>query len=169
MSPFSGLRFVLLLVAVYGTCDWAYQRIPDAVLRDSVYFHVFVRPGAALVNLIAPGEHVQADGNLLRSSRALLEIVRGCDGAGALFLVLAAVLAFPATWKARAIGALSGAALVYGLNTLRLVGLYFVEAYRADWFQPLHTYFVPSLLVLTLCVFFMQWAAWASPARDAAR
>lgn len=168
MSQFAGLRFVVIMIAVYLACEWGYKQIPDAVLRDTVYFHAFVRPGAALLNLVAPGEQVLADGNFLRSPRAVLEIVRGCDGSGTLFLVTGAVLAFPARWSARVIGALGGAAVVYGLNTVRLVGLYFVQAYRADWFQPLHTYFVPSLLVLTLCVCFMHWAAWASPPRDAA-
>ena len=171
MDPpiWSGLRFVLLMVACYLGCHHLYQQVPDAVLRDSVYLHGLVRPAAALVNLVSAAEQASAEGNLLRSPRALLAVVRGCDGAGALFLVIAAVLAFPAGWRLRVIGLLGGALLVYVLNLTRLVGLYFVAAYRGDWFAPLHTYVVPGLVVVVVAICYLQWVTLAMPQAHAGR
>lgn len=168
-SQYQSLRFVVTMVLIYGAFHVAYHAIPDAILRDVVYFHGFVQPSSWLVNWLNPAEGVAAVGNQMRSPRAVLEIVRGCDGSGVWFLVSAAVLAFPASWRMRAVGVLAGAALVYCLNLARLVGLYFVAGYRGSWFLPLHTYFVPTLLIVVICLFFMQWAARAAAVHDRAR
>jgi len=58
---------------------------------------------------------------------------------------------------------LLGAALVYALNLVRLVGLYFVAAYRQSWFLLLHTYFIPSLLIVAIALFYLRWISYAAP------
>ena len=103
-SSLPELRFVCLMAAIYLGLEQLYKLVPDALLKETVYGLLFVEPGAVLVNLLSPGEHAVANGNLLSSSRALLEIVRGCDGSGVLFIALGAVLAFPASWQLRAGG-----------------------------------------------------------------
>ena len=57
---------------------------------------------------------------------------------------------------------LAGATLVYLLNQARIIILYFVVAYRPDWFTPLHTYYIPTFLIVVVCIFFASWAMWAT-------
>jgi len=104
---------------------------------------------------------VVAGGGKLSSPRATLSIVRGCDGAGVTFLLIAAVLAFSAGWKYKLLGAAGALVLTYALNELRVVGLYFVAAYHSEWFGLLHDYLVPTLLIVACCIFFAAWAGWA--------
>ncbi len=137
--------------------------IPDWILRDVVYLHLFSRPSVGLINGLTPDADVRALANQVVSPRAALEVVRGCDGSGLWFLLAAAMLAFPATWRMKLIGVFSGAILIYWLNLSRLVGLYFVVANRPAWFVPLHTYFVPTLLIVITSLFFMVWAVRAGP------
>lgn len=161
--------FLLVFVAVYGVLHVLYFALPDTVLRNGVHYYGIVMPAATALNLIAPGEAVSADRGTLRSARASLEIVRGCDGAGVAFLLVAAVAASAAGIRRKLLGILAGVALVYLLNELRVIGLYFVVAYRNDWFAPLHNYFVPMLLIVASVLFFLWWMAWAqSPERAAA-
>lgn len=159
----SPTAFALRMLAYYGVMHALYFLVPDAVLKDTVYPWLFGQPTAAAIAWQWPDEAVAAAANRLSSPRAVLEIVRGCDGSGALFLVTAAVLAFPASWRARMLGVLLGAALVYALNLLRLGGLYFVAAYRHAWFQPLHTYFIPTLLIVLVALFYLGWLARVAP------
>jgi exosortase family protein XrtM len=94
-----------------------------------------------------------------------LEVVRGCDGSGALFLLLAALVAAEGVrWTARAWGALAGALMLYGLNEARLVALYFAAVHRPAWFNSLHEYFIPSLLVMSVGLFYLAWTALAGRA-----
>lgn len=113
---------------------------------------------ADLVNWLSPLEQVLAKHNHLLSAKADLEIVRGCDGAGALFLVVSAVLVFPSGLKRKVLGLLFGIGLIYGINLLRICVLYFVIAYHPSWFQLIHTYVAPTLMVILGCFYFAWWA-----------
>jgi len=152
------------MLAYFGAMLALYFLVPDAMLKDVLYPSLFGEPAAALIGWQWPEEAVAAASNRLTSARAALEIVRFCDGSGVLFIVIAAVLAFPASWRARVLGTLLGAALVYALNLLRLGGLYFVAAYHQPWFQALHTYFIPTLMIVLVALFYLGWLARVAPA-----
>lgn len=164
------LFFILGFAACYAVFHTLYFMIPDDILRERVYHDGIVAISAAIINFIAPGEAVTALANRVQSTRAALEVVRGCDGAGMLFLLWAAVLAFPASLARKAMGLVGAFLIIYMLNQARIVGLYFVVAYREPWFIPLHTFFVPSLLVILGSLFFAWWAFGSSTlSRDPSR
>ena len=49
-------------------------------------------------------------------------------------------------------------ALIYVLNLLRIGVLYFAIAYYPDWFQLIHVYLAPTLMVIVACAYFAWWA-----------
>lgn len=149
--------FALRMFVYYVSMAALYHQIPIPILQDTVYPTIFGHPTAAVIDWLRPGEAIKATANQLTSPRAALEIVRGCDGSGVLFIMMAAVLAFPAGWRARAAGIVLGLCLVYGLNLLRLGSLYFVAAYHKPWFLAVHTYFIPSLMILLVALFYLRW------------
>jgi exosortase family protein XrtM len=138
--------------------DYGYFKIPVELFVNVIYYHGVVAICADLINWLAPLEVVFAKQNHLLSAKADLEIVRGCDGAGVLFLVVSAVLVFPSGLKRKLIGLLLGFALIYSLNLLRIFALYFVIAYQPGWFQLIHTYIAPTLMVIFGCCYFAWWA-----------
>ena len=148
----------LQFIGFYGVFHYAYFLVPDEIFREVIYYRGVGLVCADMVNSFFPLEDVTAVQNHLISSRANLEIVRGCDGAGALFLVIAAILAFPSTLGRKAIGLVLGVLLMYSLNLVRIGGLYFVVAYHRDWFQVVHTYLAPTLIIALGCLFFAWWA-----------
>jgi exosortase family protein XrtM len=158
---FRAAWFLLLFVGIYAALHAAYFAIPDRVLREVVHFYGIVRPGAAVIELAVPGEGVVAVEGTLRSPKATLNIVRGCDGAGVAFLLIAAVLAFAAGWKQKLLGITGAVVLTYVLNQGRVIGLYFVAAYRYDWFNLLHNYLIPTFIIVVCCMFFAWWASWS--------
>lgn len=157
------LGFALRMLAWYGLFHVLYFRLPIPFLHDQLYPTLFGHPSAVLIELMSADEAVTVTANRIASPRAILEIVRGCDGSGVLFLITAAILSFPASWKARAWGVGLAAALVYGLNLARLVGLFFIAVYRQSWFLSLHTYFIPTLLILAIALFYLRWISHVAP------
>ncbi|OQW65198.1 MAG: exosortase family protein XrtM [Proteobacteria bacterium ST_bin11] len=147
-----------LFVACYALLDYAYFKIPVDLFANVIYYHGVVAVCADLVNWLAPLEQVWAKQNHLISAKADLEIVRGCDGAGVLFLVISAVLVFPGGLKQKLLGLMLGIGLIYGINLLRICVLYFVIAYQPGWFQLIHTYVAPTLMVVLGCFYFAWWA-----------
>jgi exosortase family protein XrtM len=152
--------FLLLFAVFYGLFYAAYFAVPDRLLVREVYEPTLVAPAGVLVNLISASEQATWADNRLQSRRAILDVVRGCDGIGLLLLLTAAVLAFPAPWRLKLVGVLGGWLVMYLLNLARIVGLYFVVAYQGAWFIPLHTLLIPGALVLLGGLYFHLWTAW---------
>ena len=158
MSRFNEWLQFMLFVGCYTLLNYGYFKIPDDLFMRVIYYHGVVTICADLINMFAPLEQVLAQQNHLLSAKANLEIVRGCDGAGVLFLVVSAIIAFPSTGRQKLIGLLLGISLIYLINLLRISILYFVIAYQPDWFQLIHVYLAPTLMVLVGCCYFAWWA-----------
>ena len=166
-KPFRPLRFVAVFVALYAVLHALYFAIPDRVLRQVVHYYAIVAASAGLIKLAAPQEPVRALAGTVESPQASLSIVRGCDGAGVAFLLAAAVLAYPARKRRKLLGVAGALALAYLLNQLRVVGLYFVAAYRHDWFDLLPNFLVPTFIIVVCCVAFAWWASGSAAVQPA--
>jgi len=159
---------ILVFGAVYLALYGAYQQIPNAILGDRVYHPFIAAPGADLIRWLAPADPVQALSNRIVSGNTVLEVVRGCDGAGVLFLLIAAILSVRGPLL-RVVGGLLGAlAFVYVVNQVRIVVLYFAIARHGDWFVPLHAAVFPTLFVALGLIYFSVWLSFASapPSRE---
>ena len=149
---------IILFIGFYVLLDFGYFQIPVDLFINVIYYYGVVTICADVINFIAPLENVIAQQNHLISVKANLEIVRGCDGAGVLFLVISAILAFPAKLIRKLIGLLLGIILISMINLLRIIVLYFVVAYHSEWFSLIHTYLAPTLMVIVGGSYFAWWA-----------
>jgi exosortase family protein XrtM len=156
-KPHEYLHFILF-IGSYVLLDYGYFKIPVDLFINVFYYHGVVTVCADLINMIAPLEQVVPHQNHLISTKADLEIVRGCDGAGVLFLIVSAILVFPSKLRRKLIGLILGIGLIYMINLLRIAVLYFVMAYHPDWFSLIHTYLAPTLMVIVACAYFALWA-----------
>jgi hypothetical protein len=156
------LIFLLMFSLFFSLFEFLYFIIPDAFLSGVIYHHGLVLPSAAIIQFLHPTEQVIAAHNILSSRGFSLEVVRGCDGAGIIFLLTAAILAFPASVKNKIFGIVTVSSLFIILNFIRIVGLYFVMSYKSQWFAPLHTYFIPTFIIILGCLFFAVWVQMAS-------
>lgn len=87
-----------------------------------------------------------------------LEIVFDCAALDIQALYGAAVLLFPAPWRRKLIGLVTGVAIIWAANIARIVALYFIGAHAPGAFHTLHLeVFQLALLVLT-CGLFVGWA-----------
>lgn len=156
-KPPQWLQFVLF-VGCYWLLDYGYLQVPNTAFAEVIYLHGVSKPCAELINWFSPFESVMARQNHILSGKADLEIVRGCDGAGVLFLLISAIVVFPSTWRHKLIGLAMGIALLYSLNLLRVIGLYYVIAYTPAYFLLIHTYLAPTFMVIVGCGYFFAWA-----------
>jgi exosortase H (IPTLxxWG-CTERM-specific) len=122
---------------------------------------------AALASLC--GVETTATGTFVQSGSARLNIQGGCNGAHALLILLASVLAFPAPWGRRLIGAVVGTLAVLGFNLIRLVNLIAVARYSPDHLELFHIYIWQTLIVLIALVVFLVWGSFFAESRIATR
>jgi exosortase family protein XrtM len=154
-------RFIGFFAGVYATLELLYFAVPDAFLRDFLHSAAIAQPCVWLITQIAPGEGVAAVHGSLRSATATLQIVRGCDGAGVTFLMMAAVAASRPPWMQAAVGLAVAIVLTYALNLVRVALLYFVVSSHPDLFGVMHDYALPAAIVLACGLAFSKWASWS--------
>jgi exosortase family protein XrtM len=148
--------FAFSILAFNSLFHVLYSAISEATLR-SIYLDRVASICAALINLLTPHTPVRVYQNTLISAKANLEVAGSCSGANLLFLLSAAILAFSAPFKRKIQGLILSFVLVFVINLLRILSLYFVMTYQPHWFAALHLNFAPTLTVITCCLFFTWW------------
>lgn len=148
--PLFFLGAALLLMALYNS-------LPPAVIEDLVVRYFAVVPGGVVLDGLFPAFGVNTQGTRILSSVANLNVLKGCEGTEALLLLYAGVVASWRPAKATLAGLLGGTALVFVLNQLRIVVLYFVVVYHKPYFELVHGFLAPLLMVAVVGLYFFLW------------
>jgi exosortase family protein XrtM len=123
-----------------------------------------VAPAAGIARTIDPASGAHAVGNRIESARGNLVVQSGCEGTETLFLLWAAIAAFPAGRGAKMRALAWGSLLIYTANQARLVTLFFASVHHRSLFALLHGYVAPVFLVLLVAIYFLHWTAVAGDA-----
>ena len=91
-----------------------------------------------------------------------ISIEAGCNGVEATIVLLAAILAFPATWGERFWGLLLGFIAVQSVNLLRVVSLFFLGQWNFKLFEFAHLYMWQALIMLDVLVVWLLWMHYAA-------
>ena len=110
--------------------------------------------------LIMPFDaHVAASGKILQSTSNgfAVSIEAGCNGIEAAIILIAAMLAFPAPWKHRAIGIVVGLSAVQVLNIVRVISLFYLGQWNMKAFEWAHLYLWQALIMLDVLIVWLVW------------
>jgi exosortase H (IPTLxxWG-CTERM-specific) len=157
------VKFFVILIGAYLLIAW--NPVNDRVIVP--FTEGVARVSGAVLQGI--GQPVTTTGTVIRSAQFGVNINNGCNGVEAMLILLASIVAFPATLRARTTGLLLGALAVQLLNTVRIVSLYLLGAYQPRLFDIFHTAVWQILIILSAIVFFMMWSARVAPNRLASR
>jgi exosortase H (IPTLxxWG-CTERM-specific) len=117
----------------------------------------------AVLDLI--GQDVTMQGTVIRNSRFAVNIRNGCNGVEAMLIFLAAVLAFPASWRSRLLGLGLGILVIQVVNLIRVVALFLTGIYFPKLFDASHTVVWQTLVILSGVLLWIFWAnRFATPA-----
>ncbi len=110
------------------------------------------------------GFDVRLTGTILSTGNFTVDVSPACSGAVPTSIYLAAVLAYPTGWRARALGALIGVVAINFINLFRVIGLFLIGLYVPNLFHETHVYVAQALLI---CVAVAAWMYWVSRFADA--
>lgn len=113
------------------------------------------------INLIGYTPEI-AGNNLQDEGGFSMSIAKGCDGIEATMLFLAAVLVFPLPFKLKWPGVLVGLAVLFVVNILRLIILYWVGVNMSEAaFEFMHLHGGLILFTIISITIWMLWIDWA--------
>lgn len=105
------------------------------------------------------GQTVERHGATLFTAGTSVEIVSECSPHMPYLIFAAVVLAFPATWRQRLVGLLLGAVVIHLFNTVRIVSLIYILAWKRAWFDFVHVYLWQTGTILIVFATFALWIA----------
>jgi exosortase/archaeosortase family protein len=163
------LRFALIFAAVSGVllAFYSFPYAAHGVREDlfNAYLSGYAWIAGGVLRLTDPSVHVAGTELVGRTS---LVVAKNCDAMDVNILFLAAIVAFPAPWSRRAIGAAAGLGLLVVANVIRIVSLYHVAAASPRAFEFVHGEAWPLAMVALAVTAFLVWARWSARSPDAA-
>lgn len=158
--------FLFLIMAFFFVLTW------DPILK-------FVDIGAGLAHLSAWMSygvlqaiaalagfpiHRIAGSTIMGSGAFEVDVAPACSGAVPTSIYLAAVFAYPTTWRARWLGTAIGIGVIQVVNIVRVTALFLIGLYFNEIFHDTHVYVAQALVV---CVAVALWLYWATRFADA--
>ena len=151
------LRFAAVFFVAFFLLQWVHQALNDTASYRFYIETLTVRPSAAFISLITPGDGVIAQAHRLVLQGGRLSVLNGCDGAEAMALLTAAFIAVAGSFRMRLSGIAIGVLLIYGLNQGRIVALYFAARHDKPLFELIHGLAGPLIIITLACIFFAWW------------
>jgi Transmembrane exosortase (Exosortase_EpsH). len=145
-------KFVVAMVVLYAVV--ALNAVNDAVIIP--FTEVVARGTAVLLSGFEKG--ITTTGTVIRSPAFALDVRNGCNGVEATILLVAAILAFPASLRSRLIGLGVASVLIELLNLVRLTSLFWLGEHHRAVFDFFHVAVWQLLVVLAAISLFMLWS-----------
>ncbi len=121
---------------------------------------------ASAAMLGAIGHEVAITGTTIFSSTFAVDVRNGCNGVEAALILIAAILATPARWKAKLVGVAGGFVLLQAINLVRISSLYLLGYYDRELFDLFHSAVWQVLIILVAVGIFVFWSVKIAPRRD---
>jgi exosortase H (IPTLxxWG-CTERM-specific) len=97
-----------------------------------------------------------------RVSGVGVSIEAGCNGIEASIILVAAIVAFPASWRMKLAGLAIGFFAVQAVNVLRIISLFYLLKWNQSWFEFAHIYLWQALIMLDVLVVWMLWVRYVT-------
>lgn len=152
--------FLILITSLYLLI--ALRPVDEAIVTP--FSRMVTVMSATALNLA--GQGVIREGTIIRSSRFAVDVKNGCNGIEAVLLVLSAIVAFPATWRQRALGMIVVASLVQAFNIVRVSSLYIIGRDYPTLFDAAHVTVWQSIMFLVSIGLFMAWSSRVAKRRE---
>jgi exosortase H (IPTLxxWG-CTERM-specific) len=154
-----GIRFCVLF-ALYTVLAFAVLYAAQTVLIDPLNRHL-ARMTRTVLGLF--GGRTASSGAVVTLGTFAVEIKNNCNAAYEIGLYTAAVWAYPVSPRDRLIGSLLGAAVLYGVNFLRILTLLALGLLQPAWFESTHLYAWQALFLLVVAGCWLAWVSRVSP------
>ena len=155
-------RFITLFVVILVSLFTLEMLVP-------VQQHVIIPFTSLLAHLSAAlivpfDSSVAAYGKVLqfKDTGFAVSIEAGCNGVEATIVLIAAVIAYPASWRARVSAICLGFLAIQVLNLARIISLFYLGNWNMQFFEWIHLYLWPALIMLDVLIVFIVYLRYLS-------
>lgn len=154
MFRFAALFFLMLLGFSVLSVATALQNqlgyLEDAIASLATTMAVWTGSGARVV-----------DGNFISVDGMLLHVNHECTGVFVLFVLVSFILAYPARWRAKLIGAVVGVTVLSLINVIRIATLARLIEFYPGAFDYFHEFVWQGAFLMLVTLYSITWVEWA--------
>jgi exosortase H (IPTLxxWG-CTERM-specific) len=159
--PYAAVRRIFLPLGGVLAGLWVVELNPAAAALLAPLNLLTAQMTAATLDLV--GLPVAREGVVLTHAGGFAcEIYQACTAFTPVALLAAAILPYPASWRARLAGVVVGAAYLTVLNQLRLISVVWVGVYAPQFLEFVHFWLWHALLIVATAGY---WLGWVKAAR----
>ena len=152
------LRTLVAFFGILAVLNGAHQ-LDQRYFGEAVgmrYTELATVASSYVASMILPFAVVQRDSLTIGTDHTAVVIRSGCNGIEAIFLMLAGILAFPATWNQRLKGIVTFLPALFVLNLFRIVALLYVFTEYPEHIDLAHYQVGQAVMVLVVMVFWLR-------------
>jgi exosortase/archaeosortase family protein len=101
------------------------------------------------------------DGNLIVLPHASLLVNHECTGVFVIVVLACFVLAYPASWRSKALGLFFGVVLLSAVNVIRIATLARLAEFYPALLEYAHEYVWQGAFLLLVTLYAMSWVEWS--------
>jgi len=148
------IRSCLFFIGALGLWLTWYPHIVDSHALDGLLEFTAQLTGSVLRIL---GTHVEVSGTAVSSADFSMMIVHECTAIVPMVILLCAVLAYPSRIRQKLVCLAIGLPILFLLNLLRTVTLYYVGVQIPDFFETAHYVVWQSAMILAVVTLWLLW------------
>lgn len=103
------------------------------------------------------GMSVNVSGRVVSLSNFSMEVIGECTGLYEMLIFLAAMIAYPASYRKKLIGAGMGIPLLYVINIIRMIFIAIIGNWSPKTFDFMHLYFWQVAMILIIVSVWVLW------------
>lgn len=150
-------RFFLVFLSVLAVLFGAEMLSPVQETVIHPWTSLLARWSALLMMPFDPDILSQGRVLMSQSTGFGVSIEAGCNGIEAVVILVAAVIAFPSSWKLKCIGIAAGFVAIQAVNLLRIISLYYLGQWNFQIFEFAHLYLWQALIMLDVLIVWLLW------------
>ena len=147
------IRSILIFLIAIGAFIGILTLSVDAI--NATLAVVMARLSNLVLQLLGAGTTVE--GVIVRSSRFAVQVVAGCTGLQTMVIFTAAVLAYPSRITQKLRGILVGVSIIFFLNLIRVVSLFYIGMLAPQYFEMAHLLIWQYLIVASTAIVLLAW------------
>jgi exosortase H (IPTLxxWG-CTERM-specific) len=155
-------RFIILFSVILVSLFTIEMLVPVQEHVITPFTGMLARLSAAIIlpfdsSAVAYGKILQ-----FKDTGFAVSIEAGCNGVEATIVLIAAVIAYPASWRARFLAIALGFLAIQVMNLARIISLFYLGNWNMEVFSWIHLYLWPALIMLDVLIVFIVYLRYLS-------
>lgn len=147
------IKFFSILIGIIGAYYFIVLFFNEELFKPYIDFSTFL--AGNLIGIFDSSTNTA--GNVIATDNLNIILSFGCEGSEALVIYLAGIIAYPANLKYKTKGFIIGGIILYSLNIIRILILYFIGSWNFDLFDLFHNEILPVIFIIISLV---SWYIW---------